>query len=578
MPASPVNPGGGHGNARMKLALQLAEALCVFVVIFYLYCRSPAFRPLRPDWPRPRGRVRLYLVFSGIAILGNYLGVPVVENQAIVNARAVGSVLAGLLGGPFLGLLVGVTAGAHRVLVLGGAAALAGAAATTLEGVLAGAVHLSLRRRPERLMTPQVALLTTLVGEILHMGVVLLLTYPWERAVAVVVAIGPPMILANPIGAALFMIIVRERQREQDNVAAMSSERALRVAERTLRLLGRGIGMETAGELAQIIKEETGVAAVGVTDTERILGWSGMGGDHHLPGGPITSPYTRQAISENAVAFADGVRQTYDCQVTPACQLRSMLIAPLQVDGVVVGTVQLFEPRHRRFLNMNRSLGEGLAALLSSQLLISRYQEQKNLLVMSELKLARAQVNPHFLFNALNTIIAILRADADRARELLIHLSQFFRKNLKRSADVTTLAEELEHVGAYLEIEKARFEGRLTVATEVDPELLPLRMPAFTLQPLVENAFKHGFAQTLGEGRATIRAYRRDGAALVEIEDNAGAWADPERRSDRSGLGMQIVDKRLKNLYGEGWGLAVTCVPQEFTRVTLRLPAPGGAA
>jgi two-component system LytT family sensor kinase len=221
---------------------------------------------------------------------------------------------------------------------------------------------------------------------------------------------------------------------------------------------------------------------------------------------------------------------------------------------------------------MNRSLGEGLGALLSSQLLISRYQEQKSLLVLSELKLARAQVNPHFLFNALNTIIAILRRDADRSRELLIHLSNFFRKNLKRSSDVSTLAEELEHVGAYLEIEKARFEGRIVVETDVDPALVRLTMPAFTLQPLVENAFKHGLSGILGEGRVSIRARLRDGAVLVDVEDNAGAWKEP---TDGAGLGMQIVDKRVKNLYGKGYGLSVVCTPNELTRVTLRLPAEG---
>jgi two-component system, LytTR family, sensor kinase len=239
--------------------------------------------------------------------------------------------------------------------------------------------------------------------------------------------------------------------------------------------------------------------------------------------------------------------------------------------------VQLFEPRGRRFLNMNKSLGEGLGALLSSQLHMARYQEQKSLRVMSELKLVQAQVNPHFLFNALNTIIAVLRRDPGRARELLTNLSQFFRKNLKRSSDVTTLEEELEHVGAYLEIEKARFEGRLVVETEVDPVLLSLRMPAFTLQPLVENAFKHGLSTLLGEGRTTIRAYRRDGAACIEIEDNAGAWVEPR---ERAGLGMQIVDKRVKNLYGEAFGVSVACAPQEWTRVTVRLPdgAAGAAA
>jgi two-component system LytT family sensor kinase len=237
--------------------------------------------------------------------------------------------------------------------------------------------------------------------------------------------------------------------------------------------------------------------------------------------------------------------------------------------------VQLFEPRHRRFLNMNKSLGEGLAALLSSQLVIARFQEQKSLLVMSELKLAQAQVNPHFLFNALNTIIAILRRDSDRARDLLIHLSNFFRKNLKRASDVSTLEEELEHVRAYLEIETARFEGRIDVRTEIDPGLLTLRMPAFTLQPLVENAFKHGFSSTLGDGHAVIRAYRDGATAVVTIEDNAGAWQAPK---EGAGLGMQIVDKRVKNLYGEGWGLSVECVPQELTRVTVRLPVQGVAA
>jgi len=553
----------------MKIAVQLIEVLAVFVVIFYLYCRSPAFRPLMPDWPQPRGKVRLYLVFSGIAILGNYLGVPVVGGQAIVNARAVGAVLAGLLGGPVLGFLVGATAGVHRVTALGGSAALAGAVATTLEGLLGGIVHLALKRKPELLMTPRVAFLTTLVGEVLHMGIVLLLTRPYSQAVAVVEAIGPPMIAMNPLGSALFMTVLLERQREEDRVAAASSERALKVAGRTLELTARGFRPEVATDLANIVKQETGVGAVGVTDTERILGWAGLGGDHHRPGRPIASPYTKQALAANAVVFADGVRQGYDCTVSPTCPLSSVLIVPLQVDGTVVGTVQLFEPRGRRFLNMNKSLGEGLGALLSSQLLIARYQEQKSLLVLSELKLARAQVNPHFLFNALNTIIAVLRRDSDRSRELLVHLSNFFRKNLKRSSDVSTLAEELEHVGAYLEIEKARFEGRLAVETDVDPALVHLHMPSFALQPLVENAFKHGLSGMLGEGRVTIRARRLDDAVLVEVEDNAGAWQ--EHRGE-PGLGMQIVDKRVKNLYGEQYGLSVVCSPLVFTRVTLRLP------
>ena len=116
-------------------------------------------------------------------------------------------------------------------------------------------------------------------------------------------------------------------------------------------------------------------------------------------------------------------------------------MVPLHIDDDVIGTIQLFEPKNRRFLHMNKTIGEGITRLLSNQLLMSSYEMQKNLLVQSELKLLQAQVNPHFLFNSLNTIIAVLRIDAARCKDLLIHLSNFFRKNLKRGNDLSTLAE-----------------------------------------------------------------------------------------------------------------------------------------
>jgi two-component system LytT family sensor kinase len=215
-------------------------------------------------------------------------------------------------------------------------------------------------------------------------------------------------------------------------------------------------------------------------------------------------------------------------------------------------------------------LGEGITRLLSNQLLLSRFQQQKNLLVLSELKLVHAQINPHFLFNALNTIIAILRTDAARARELLIDLSNFFRKNLKRKSDFSSLEEELEHVNSYLEIEKARFEDRLVVNMNIDPALLQMRMPAFTLQPLIENAIKHGISQLLAQGVVSIRAYYEDRVAIIEIEDNAGAY--DEGKHSKDGLGIKLVNKRIRSLFGTDFGTSVACVRDEITRVTLRLP------
>ncbi len=555
----------------MRILISLMEAMSVFLVLSYLYCSSPALPSRRGDRLPARSKLSVYLFFSSVSIMGTYLGIRVLGGEAIANTRAVGSVLAGLIGGPALGAAVGATAGLQR-LTLGGGAAFPGALATTFEGLLGGWVCLALRRRPERRMSWRTAAGVTAAGEVLHQGLVLLLTGPLPEGLAIVRAIGPAMILSNTVGAALFMVVYQNRLDLVDRIGAASSARALTIAERTLGLLAKGYGPEVAVQLAAILREETGVGAVAITDLERLLAWEGLGTDHHLPGADIRSPWTRQAIATGQVAIADGLRGRYECRFSRACPLRSVVVVPLQLDGNVIGTVQLFETSHR-LAATNRRLGEGIAALLSSQLVLSRYQEQKNLLVVSELKLLQAQVDPHFLFNSLNTIMAVTRIDPARARELLRHLSRFFRKNLKRSSDLSTLEEELAHVRSYLEIEKARFPDRLTVETEIDASLLQLRVPTFTLQPLVENAIKHGLSRSPNPGRAVIRAYRKDGMVLIDVEDDAGAYVPSDWRC--TGLGMKIVDKRIKNLLGEAYGVTVHCVPQELTRVTVRLPAEG---
>ncbi len=366
------------------------------------------------------------------------------------------------------------------------------------------------------------------------------------------------------------LIINDITQRIESEKHSREIARAFQIASRTLTLLVNGLNEETYSELAKIIYEETGVGAVAITDTEKIRAFIGSGSDHHLPGRSIASELTLRAISENKVIFADGIRDHYQCAISDGCPLGSVLVVPLCIDKDVIGTIKLYEPKNKLFLNMNKSLGEGITHLLSSQLLLSRYEQQKNMLVISELKLIQAQINPHFLFNTLNTIIAIIRNDANRARELLIDLSNFFRKNLKRSGDLSTLDEELEHVNSYLKIEKARFESRLMVEIEIDPALLKMKIPTFTLQPLIENAIKHGISQMLSKGVVKVRAYQKDSFAIIEIEDNAGTF--DEEKLAKDGLGIRLVDKRIKNLLGDDFGTTVYCVEDEMTRVTIRMP------
>ena len=552
----------------MQLVLSLLQQMSVSLVIAYLFSKSPLLRPLANYSVRLPHKVLIYVIFSCFCILGTYVGLDI--DDAIANTRAVGAVLGGLLGGPLVGFLVGLTGGLHRY-TLGGFTDLACAISTTCEGLLGGLVHWRLMRagRVNDLFAPRVAFFTTFVAEIMQMVIILLVATPFDKSLLLVRTIATPMILANSCGAALFISMIRDQQRMYEKFSRVFSAKALTIANRTVGIMSQGFTPEASGKIAHIVQEETGVGAVAITDTDKILSFIGTGEDHHKPGTPITSAITLQAIAQNKVLFADGNSQPYRCSISPQCQLGSVLVIPLQGDEGVIGTIKLYEPKKRLFLKINHTLGEGIANLLSQQLLAGRLEQQQRLLVQSELKLVQAQINPHFLFNTLNTISAITRRDPGRARELLLHLSRFFRNNLKRQSGLTTLREEQEHCLSYLEIEQARFGERLTVINEIPPHLAEVQLPSFTLQPLIENAIKHGICSLLGEGRLRLFARETPEAITLCVEDNAGAW-QPSGQGD--GLGMSLVDKRLKSAFGERYGIDVQWEPEQWTRVSLTLP------
>ncbi|MNK47133.1 Sensor histidine kinase YehU [compost metagenome] len=552
----------------MQLVLSLLQQMSVSLVIAYLFSKSPLLRPLANYSVRLPHKILLYVIFSCFCILGTYVGLDI--DDAIANTRAVGAVLGGLLGGPLVGFLVGLTGGLHRY-TLGGFTDLACAISTTCEGLLGGLVHWRLMRtnRVDALFNPRIAFFTTLYAEILQMVIILLVATPSEQALQLVRTIATPMILANSCGAALFISMIRDQQRMYEKFSRVFSAKALTIANRTLGIMTQGFTPEASRKIAHIVQEETGVGAVAITDTDKILAFIGTGEDHHKPGTPITSAITLQAIAQNKVLFADGNSRPYRCSISPQCQLGSVLVIPLQGDQGVIGTIKLYEPKKRLFLKINHTLGEGIANLLSQQLLSGRLEQQQRLLVQSELKLVQAQINPHFLFNTLNTISAITRRDPERARQLLLHLSLFFRKNLKRQSGLTTLREEQEHCQSYLEIEQARFGERLTVINEIPPHLADMQLPSFTLQPLIENAIKHGICSLLEQGRIRLFAEEGPEGVTLCVEDNAGAW-QPGPQGD--GLGMSIVDRRLKSAFGERFGIQVQCEPEQWTRVSFTLP------
>jgi two-component system LytT family sensor kinase len=561
-------------EASVQLSVTLGLQTCFYLVIAYLIGRTPLFLPLvhlTVRWPH---RLVCWAVFSAFCILGTWLGLRI--DEAIANTRAIGAVLGGILGGPLVGLAVGLTGGLHRWWI-GGPTAFACMLSTVVEGLIGGLFHLLMvrRGRVDELFRPIPAAAAAFVAETVQMCILLMAVKPFAAASHLVGQVAAPMLIANTLGTGLFMSILLDRRAAFDKQSSLVSARALRIAERAEGVLRNGLSAESAEKVASILHEEIGVGTVVVTDRRTTLAFAGICVAHHVAGRRITSRQTLDAIAGAKVVFTDGGEVSYRCEVCRDCPIGTALVVPLVVGDEVIGTIGLYEPKSRLFSTINRALGEGIARLLSAQILAGRYEEQKQLLLQSELKLLQAQINPHFLFNALNTLAAVVVADPERARRLVQNLSTFFRKNLKRPSDEVTLEDELEHVEAYLEIQKARFAGNLDVAIEIGEEFTGVRLPAFSLQPIVANAIKHGTSQQVGKGEIRVGT-RRDGTdLLIFVDDNAGLWDEAEAKN---GLGLTIVSKRLKNRFGPTSGVEATCERDVSTRVALRIPLESAAS
>ncbi|MBZ4137671.1 two-component regulatory system sensor histidine kinase BtsS [Escherichia fergusonii] len=552
-----------------NLVLLLLQQMCVFLVIAWLMSKTPLFIPLMQVTVRLPHKLLCYVTFSIFCILGTYFGLHI--DDSIANTRAIGAVMGGLLGGPVVGGLVGLTGGLHRY-SMGGMTALSCMISTIVEGLLGGLVHSILirRGRTDRVFSPFTAGAVTFIAEMIQMLIILAIARPYEDAVRLVSNIAAPMMVTNTVGAALFMRILLDKRAMFEKYTSAFSATALKVAASTEGILRQGFNEVNSMKVAQVLYQELDIGAVAITDREKLLAFTGIGDDHHLPGKPISSGYTLKAIETGEVVYADGNEVPYQCSLHPQCKLGSTLVIPLRGENQrVMGTIKLYEAKNRLFSSINRTLGEGIAQLLSAQILAGQYERQKAMLTQSEIKLLHAQVNPHFLFNALNTIKAVIRRDSEQASQLVQYLSTFFRKNLKRPSEIVTLADEIEHVNAYLQIEKARFQSRLQVNMNIPGELAWQHLPAFTLQPIVENAIKHGTSQLLGTGVVSITARREGQYFMLDIEDNAGLY---QPATNASGLGMSLVDKRLRERFGDDYGISVACEPDCYTRITLRLP------
>ncbi|GAB7102686.1 hypothetical protein JCM4814A_10000 [Streptomyces phaeofaciens JCM 4814] len=258
------------------------------------------------------------------------------------------------------------------------------------------------------------------------------------------------------------------------------------------------------------------------------------------------------------------------------CPVRWAVVAPLTVDDRVHGALVACAPRESAVLV--RAAGE-VARWVSVQLELADLDQSRTKLIEAEIKALRAQISPHFIFNSLAVIASFVRTDPERARELLLEFADFTRYSFRRHGDFTTLADELHAIDHYLALVRARFGDRLAVTLQIAPEVLPVALPFLCLQPLVENAVKHGLEGKADTCHIQITAQDAGAEALVVIEDD-GAGMDPVllRRilagevSPSGGIGLSNVDDRLRQVYGDDYGLVIETAVGAGMKITTRVP------
>ncbi|MEO3827947.1 histidine kinase [Actinomadura sp. B10D3] len=346
----------------------------------------------------------------------------------------------------------------------------------------------------------------------------------------------------------------------------------LHTASRAAPAFRAGLTEQGAQKAARHLRTLLGCPALAITDGERLLAWDGEH-EHHAEG----------ALGHAEATLGNGRTQVRDVTCDRLdCPIRRVVVVPLATDDRVVGTLAAYGEEVPAGLIR---AAEEVAQWVDAQLELTELDHSRTLLMEAEMRALRAQISPHFIYNSLTTIASFVRSDPERARELLLEFAGFTRYSFRRHGDFTTLAEELRSIDRYLLLQRARFGEELRVTLRIAPEVLPVAVPFLCLQPLVENAVRHGLQDRSEPGLITIVAEDAGADCVISVEDD-GIGMDPEdvrrllageRRAhagdaDTAGIGLANVDDRLRQVYGDEYGLAVETGPGAGTKVTVRVP------
>ena len=395
------------------------------------------------------------------------------------------------------------------------------------------------------------------------------------------------------VGLATVITMASSSLLASDDQRSQATERTLRVASATQYHMRGGLTPEGCRAVCQLLLPETEASAIAMTDTEKTLAYVGEGAYGGEEGNDNSNPTSEVLESGRIQTFSrlneKNWKRTggmFSATITDTTRSYPVgIIVPLTVHERAVGTLKLYYRRGSEINRTQMAIARGFAELLSSQLSVYELDRQAELTARAEVKALQAQINPHFLFNTLNTIAAFTRTDPTRARDLLREFAVFYRRTLEGTEAPITLADELEQTRRYLTIERARFgDDRIVLSEDVEPGCGDIKVPAFIVQPLVENSVRHAMrdegplhidVQVATDGSDVLIAVADDGVGMDESVAerllSVDTTAQPQGGSKGTGIALRNVADRIELFYGKGSGIEVMSKVGAGTSVTLRL-------
>ena len=377
------------------------------------------------------------------------------------------------------------------------------------------------------------------------------------------------VVLGIGIAAALAAVWRAVRGPRLRGIPEDAMRAALHAATATLPHLRKGLNGRNAERAVPHLRALTGAAAIALADTRAVLAIDGEGREQVRPGDLLSSLLER--TRDDRLHIVPRLVSS-----DPSCPLRSAVLAPLLAQGKRIGTLIAFYRSVGRPSHHELRVVQEAASLVSAQVELSLVAAQEERLAQAELRALRAQISPHFIYNALAAVAGDIHARPEEARDLLIDFAEFTRYLFRDGRSYVTLGEEIEHVERYLRLEQARFRASLKVTIDVPEPTRGTVVPAMSVQPLVENAVRHGVERGAGSGRVTIRAEIVGGDVELRVIDD-GVGIEPERlgavlAGAGGGIGVSNVDARLRATFGEPYALRIESDLGEGTTALMRVP------